>query len=72
MTDSKIKLQFELNKANLDQLDFILLKTNATTRVEVIRKALSLYAYLISKEEKGFYFELVNKEERYHLELFLI
>jgi hypothetical protein len=50
---AKTRLQFDFNEAMLDLLNRIRNETNATTRAEVVRRAVSLYALLWDEFQDG-------------------
>jgi metal-responsive CopG/Arc/MetJ family transcriptional regulator len=49
----KARVQFDFNKESLDKLDEMVEAINATTRAEVIRRALTLFTEVMAAEERG-------------------
>jgi hypothetical protein len=49
----KARVQFDFSKQSLDKLDEIVSTLNASTRAEVIRRALTLYTEVLEAEKKG-------------------
>jgi hypothetical protein len=46
-------VQFDFSRASLAKLDEIVSLVNATTRAEVIRRALTLYTEVLEAEKRG-------------------
>lgn len=49
----KARVQFDFNKESLDKLDEIVEALNASTRAEVIRRALTLFTEVLAAEKRG-------------------
>jgi chromosome condensin MukBEF ATPase and DNA-binding subunit MukB len=49
----KARVQFDFSKESLDKLDEIVETVNASTRAEVIRRALTLYTEVLAAEQRG-------------------
>jgi metal-responsive CopG/Arc/MetJ family transcriptional regulator len=49
----KARVQFDFSKESLDKLDEIVEKVNASTRAEVIRRALTLFTEILAAEKRG-------------------
>jgi metal-responsive CopG/Arc/MetJ family transcriptional regulator len=49
----KARVQFDFNKESLDKLDEIVAAVNASTRAEVIRRALTLFTEVMAAEKRG-------------------
>lgn len=52
-TTEKARVQFDFSKESLDKLDEIVEKVNASTRAEVIRRALTLFTEVLAAEQRG-------------------
>lgn len=52
-TTDKARVQFDFSKESLDKLDEIVEKVNASTRAEVIRRALTLFTEILAAEKRG-------------------
>ncbi|HEV2705900.1 MAG TPA: ribbon-helix-helix protein, CopG family [Pyrinomonadaceae bacterium] len=52
-TTEKARVQFDFSKEALDKLDEIVEKVNASTRAEVIRRALTLFTEVLAAEQRG-------------------
>ncbi len=52
-TSDKVRVQFDFSKESLDKLDEIKDSVNASTRAEVIRRALTLFTEVLSAEQRG-------------------
>lgn len=53
VTTDKARVQFDFSKDSLDRLDEIVESVNASTRAEVIRRALTLYTEVLAAEKRG-------------------
>jgi hypothetical protein len=53
VTTDKARVQFDFSKQSLDKLDEIVEKVNASTRAEVIRRALTLFTEILAAEKRG-------------------
>ena len=53
VTTDKARVQFDFSKESLDKLDEIVEKVNASTRAEVIRRALTLFTEILAAEKRG-------------------
>lgn len=49
----KARVQFDFSKESLDKLDEIVKTVNASTRAEVIRRALTLFTEVLDAEKRG-------------------
>lgn len=49
----KARVQFDFSKESLDKLDEIVERVNASTRAEVIRRALTLFTEVLAAEQRG-------------------
>lgn len=49
----KARVQFDFSKESLDKLDEIVESINASTRAEVIRRALTLFTEILAAEKRG-------------------
>jgi metal-responsive CopG/Arc/MetJ family transcriptional regulator len=49
----KTRVQFDFSNDSLKRLDKLVIKTGATTRAELIRKALALYSEVLDAEERS-------------------
>lgn len=52
-TDEKARVQFDFSKESLEKLDEIVSSVGASTRAEVIRRALMLYTEVLEAEKRG-------------------
>jgi uncharacterized protein (UPF0305 family) len=52
-SSSKARVQFDFSKESLDKLDEIKDTVNASTRAEVIRRALTLFTEVLEAENRG-------------------
>ena len=50
---AKARVQFDFSKESLAKLDEIVKTVDATTRAEVIRRALTLYTEVLNAQERG-------------------
>lgn len=50
---AKARVQFDFSKESLDKLDEIVETVNASTRAEVIRRALTLFTEVLAAEQRG-------------------
>lgn len=48
----RVRVQFDMSRKAVDQLDQVVEMTGATSRAEVIRTAIRCYAWLVMQEEK--------------------
>lgn len=53
LTSEKARVQFDFNKESLDKLDEMVEAVNASTRAEVIRRALTLFTEVMAAEKRG-------------------
>ncbi len=53
LTQDKARVQFDFSKDSLAKLDEIVSAVNASTRAEVIRRALTLYTEVLEAEKRG-------------------
>lgn len=53
LTQDKARVQFDFSKESLAKLDEIVSAVNASTRAEVIRRALMLYTEVLEAEKRG-------------------
>jgi hypothetical protein len=51
--EEKARVQFDFSQASLKKLDEIVASVNASTRAEVIRRALTLYTEVLEAEKRG-------------------
>ncbi len=51
--EEKARVQFDFSRDSLEKLDEIVSSVNASTRAEVIRRALTLYTEVLEAEERG-------------------
>ena len=56
------KVQFEFSERALGRLDEIKEIADATTRAEVVRRALSIYGFLLEKSAAGYTIHLVQDD----------
>jgi hypothetical protein len=52
-TSDKVRVQFDFSKESLDKLDEIKTAVNATTRAEVIRRAMTIFTTVLEAEQRG-------------------
>jgi hypothetical protein len=52
-TPEKVRVQFDFSKEHLDELDKIKTALHASTRAEVIRRALNLFTKVLKAEQEG-------------------
>jgi metal-responsive CopG/Arc/MetJ family transcriptional regulator len=52
-SSDKARVQFDFSKESLDKLDEIVNTINASTRAEVIRRALTLFTEVLAAEKRG-------------------
>lgn len=50
--ESKARVQFDFSKESLKKLDDLVQKTGASTRAELIRRALALYTEVLEAEDR--------------------
>jgi hypothetical protein len=50
---ARVRVQFDFSKESLTKLDEIVLRVNASTRAEVIRRALTLLTEVLEAEGRG-------------------
>ena len=63
--------QFELNPEMTDLVDSLKTKTGASTRAEVVRRALSYFSEMLREIERGGKVEIVEPNgDRYRVKLF--
>ncbi len=53
MDKSKFRLQFDITKEALSELDKLKVEAGASTRAEVVRNALRLYSWFITQRSEG-------------------
>ena len=53
MSNQKLRIQFELTPKAARELEDLQKKADATTRAEVIRNALRLYAWFLDQKARG-------------------
>jgi Arc/MetJ-type ribon-helix-helix transcriptional regulator len=53
VTTDKARVQFDFSKESLDKLDEIVKSVDASTRAEVIRRALTLFTEILAAESRG-------------------
>jgi len=53
LAQDKARVQFDFSKDSLAKLDEIVSAVNASTRAEVIRRALTLYTEVLEAEKRG-------------------
>jgi hypothetical protein len=53
LTQDKARVQFDFSKDSLAKLDEIVAAVSASTRAEVIRRALMLYTEVLDAEKRG-------------------
>ena len=63
MSLNKKRLQFDFTKKAAKQLDDLVDRTDATSRAEVIRKALKLYSYMNEKLNEDYEIYMVKPDE---------
>ena len=63
----KIRVQFEMGKESVERLDRIRARTAASSRADVIRRALGLYQYILEEFDAGASIYLEKKEEKYRI-----
>jgi Arc/MetJ-type ribon-helix-helix transcriptional regulator len=49
----KARVQFDFSKDSLDKLDELVESVNASTRAEVIRRALTVFTEILAAEKRG-------------------
>ena len=52
-SDQKVRVQFDFSKESLEKLDEIVTSVQASTRAELIRRALMLYTELLDAHNRG-------------------
>jgi hypothetical protein len=52
-SQEKARVQFDFSRESLAKLDEIVMVVNASTRAEVIRRALTLYTEVLEAENRG-------------------
>ncbi|MGA1841954.1 MAG: hypothetical protein ACMUIU_15150 [bacterium] len=60
----RVRVQFDMTKKTVDQLDLLRDKINSSSRAYVVRKALSLFDWIIEKVEEGYDIYLEKDGER--------
>ncbi len=65
------RIQLDMTEKMRDLLDALVGESQAATRAEVIRRAISIYALLIREKKAGNRLELVSKKSRTRRELLL-
>jgi hypothetical protein len=58
----KIRVQFDFNKQSLENLDSLVKALNASSRAEVLRRALTLLAEAIDESREGRRLGFMNKD----------
>ncbi len=53
VTTEKARVQFDFSKESLDKLDELVESVNASTRAEVIRRALTVFTEILAAEKRG-------------------
>jgi len=56
------RLQFDFSDDAVQRLDFIVDKTESTSRAEVVRNALRVYEYLVTKTNEGYSLEFKKED----------
>ena len=69
--DKKQRLQFDLSAQALRDLDDLKVVVGATTRAELLRKALQMYGVLVAKSNKGYSVLLRRDGDERDIELLL-
>lgn len=59
---TKARIQFDFSKDSLAKLDELVKVVNATTRAEVIRRALTLYTNILEAENRGAKIQLLEPD----------
>lgn len=59
---TKTRIQFDFSNESLQRLDKLVTETGATTRAELIRNALSLYAEVVEAQDRGAKLMLKEKD----------
>ena len=65
----KHRLQFDLTTEALEQLDALKEAAGATSRAELLRSSLKLYAYFLGKRAEGYELELRKGKETKEVEV---
>jgi len=52
-TEEKARVQFDFSRESLEKLDEIVASVGASTRAELIRRALTLYTEVLEAEKRG-------------------
>lgn len=52
-TEEKARVQFDFSRESLEKLDEIVANVNASTRAELIRRALTLYTEVLEANKRG-------------------
>lgn len=65
------RIQFDFSPEALDQLNQLLINTDATSKAEVIRNALRLYEYTVNMLSNGFDLIFRRDDEIKHVELLI-
>jgi metal-responsive CopG/Arc/MetJ family transcriptional regulator len=52
-TEEKARVQFDFSRESLEKLDEIVSTVNASTRAELIRRALTLYTEVLEANKRG-------------------
>jgi alanyl-tRNA synthetase len=61
----KARIQFDFSKESINKLDEIVETVNASTRAEVIRKALTLFTQILEADQRGAQFMFKEKDGSY-------
>lgn len=60
---SKQRLQFDVTSDVLELLDALKEQSNSSTRAELMRRAIKLYAILLQEEADGYKIHLIKNHE---------
>lgn len=66
-TTEKVRIQLELTPAMSAKLEQLVERTGISTRAEVLRRAISIFALLLDEEKAGNRIELVEGDSRKRL-----
>ena len=70
--DDKIRIQLDLTPQQTATVDQLEVDTEASTRAEVLRRAISFYAILIAEKKKGHNLVMTNADGTHIRELIIL
>ncbi len=67
----RVRVQIEMSSRALDQLDELVLSTDASSRAEVLRNALKVYGWLVDQRQE-YEISLLKKKDDQEFEVALL